>query len=1305
MCAPSSSRTELAINNVRAMLLGGGDMWWDLSSSVYQVPKDPIHGQSQPTSAIFAGGLWVGGYDPAGSLKIAAIQYRNFTTNEWWPGPINEVDPTMAMEICDDWDRHFTVFGDEIREHIAKYNKAQEDPSFEYSVDDIPESIKYWPAIGNRHFVDKYGFDLPDSRQGLAPFFEPSISDNNIYEPELGEYPILGRNQCEGQQFADQMVFWIFNDIGNVHTNTDGDPMLMEVQAMAYAYTSDDEVDEMTFYKYKLINRAYQRLDSMYVSLWVDPDLGCYMDDYVGCDSSRNLMYVYNADEVDGEDLTCECRGTATYCDEIPILGIDLIQGPVVPKVFDPQTGQLRTPKRSELWADTVLEAGMSSFTYYINGPLIDAPPQKVAPSVAPQYYNYMTASWNDGSPFTYGGTGYNPNSTHITKFAFPDPPSQIGGWSMCEEQINPNSNNGYLINTGAMRMDPGAINELTYGVYWLPDQAYPCPDLSELFAAQNKVHNRFRDCFEEPYRPFAPDLEILELDQELVLIIKNEIFNGLEDVEDYAAHLIEHPDPNNDEKYVFEGYRIFQVRDTSVKLQDLQDPNKAREIATIDLQNEVTQIYNWSAISDPTHPAHDIYVPVEMVKGTDSGIRYTVQVTSDAFSQNQGDSLINHSEYYFVVVSYGYNNFETFDEDRPLSTQDQPYIESLLNYGDSENGGQPYRGTPQPFYYKDLGASFGQSVPITRLDGVGTGKNFLRITEETEQAILDQTFDGTILYENESGPFDIQIYNPLLVEDVSFDLRFYDRQMADSVLGDTVRWIMWSSKGDTIESKGPLAECREQLVEDYGFSINIGQADEVGLGPKPNWGFIGLELSYDDSSGSKWLQTAYEGQTIYGEYQGVKRDMTFNFLDDRGNFEEIQELEIWEGNHVYPFALYSYVECPTSVSPLWEGVFSAIVPALEDYVDMNNIDIVLTSDTSHWSRCVVIDATHSLALQKGFPGIGEAQNFELRQSPSVGKKDINGDGLADGDGDGMGMSWFPGYAIDVETGKRLNIFFAENSSYGQKLVDSMNASFLNGQLNATDMMFNPSSQLFIDELLLDDPVWAAYIGGQHYVYVMSTEYDSCAHFRATLEGGRSLRIARELSKVTWGMIPYMTEGMTLNSLSDGLIPNDTRISVRVQNPYQWEYGTGSHQGYNHYQFGFEDLGPEPLKKKERKEALKEAQVVPNPFYGFSAYGLSSTDNVVKITNLPHHARVAIYSLSGELVREWNRDQMDQIPNPNAGSALPFRESRRELLWDLKAASGKTVSAGTYLIHIQDRDTGEERVLKWFGVMGKQSRS
>lgn len=42
-CTPASARTNLDINNVRTLILNGGDMWWDQGSSGnarYEIPKN-----------------------------------------------------------------------------------------------------------------------------------------------------------------------------------------------------------------------------------------------------------------------------------------------------------------------------------------------------------------------------------------------------------------------------------------------------------------------------------------------------------------------------------------------------------------------------------------------------------------------------------------------------------------------------------------------------------------------------------------------------------------------------------------------------------------------------------------------------------------------------------------------------------------------------------------------------------------------------------------------------------------------------------------------------------------------------------------------------------------------------------------------------------------------------------------------------------------------------------------------------------------------------------------------------------------
>ena len=59
LCQPSKAQSDLSINNVRATILGGGDMWWDLNTARYEVPK------GSNKHSMFAGSLWLGGVAPA----------------------------------------------------------------------------------------------------------------------------------------------------------------------------------------------------------------------------------------------------------------------------------------------------------------------------------------------------------------------------------------------------------------------------------------------------------------------------------------------------------------------------------------------------------------------------------------------------------------------------------------------------------------------------------------------------------------------------------------------------------------------------------------------------------------------------------------------------------------------------------------------------------------------------------------------------------------------------------------------------------------------------------------------------------------------------------------------------------------------------------------------------------------------------------------------------------------------------------------------------------------------------------------
>ena len=104
-----------------------------------------------------------------------------------------------------------------------------------------------------------------------------------------------------------------------------------------------------------------------------------------------------------------------------------------------------------------------------------------------------------------------------------------------------------------------------------------------------------------------------------------------------------------------------------------------------------------------------------------------------------------------------------------------------------------------------------------------------------------------------------------------------------------------------------------------------------------------------------------------------------------------------------------------------------------------------------------------------------------LRLSQSV-DKDGNPEGLLDENGDTIrGLGWFPGYAIDIETGERLNIIFSEDSWQTSE--------------NGRDMKWNPTGRLITDEFpqyqlgtgnSFDGGNYL--LGGKHFIYVVKGE-------------------------------------------------------------------------------------------------------------------------------------------------------------------------------------------------------------------------
>src|SRR5687768_13930938 len=971
-CAPATMSYDLAINNVRARLLNGGDMWWDLMDGQYIVPQvDPALGVPG-VSSLFAGAVWLGGFDDAMNLKMAAQTYRSETANDFWPGPLSAVGTTGA-DTCENWDRFFIVKGAAIRAHKLAFEIAEKN-MVPFNCEAVPDELKKYPARGNPYWSEFYDFDLPNDTQGLGAFHD--YNEDNRYDPCDGDYPAIEVRGCPTESnFPDEIVFWVYNDAGNSHTNTNADPIRMEVQVQAFAYATNDQINDMTFYRYKLINRALTAIDSTFFGKWIDPDLGCSEDDFIGCDTTRSLMYVYNQDETDG-DSGCDCTtGSTTYCNEVPILGVDYFRGPLAP-VRGTDTFHIdRLPLNQDSFpniydtlgfiGDTFIildlderkELGMSSFTYHVRQGAGNWPAAMWDPQGGNEFYNYISGSWRDGTPYTFGGSAYNlgPAAKEID-YAFTGDPNSASDWSMCSAslgEMDPRT----VQATGPFRLDPGAINELIVGVVWVPDQLYPCPDLTELRAADDLAQALFNNCFRLPSGPDAPDLDWIELDRELIMVISNDVLsNNYQEL--YKERGLEIPEGTLDSLYLFEGYLVYQLLNGNVTTGELDDPAKARLIFQVDKRNGISTLYNWTTVTGPN--GIDVWVPVEQVAGADAGIRHTFRITEDQFAS--GDRrLINHKHYYYTAIAYAYNEFEPFD---PLNVigQRKPYLEGRTNI-------KTYDPLPHPQTFQKINGLYGEGPIVTRLQGVGAGENFLELDpKEYEDVFSGENANGEVTYLPGAAPIRVQVFNPLLVKDGTYILEFIDPLPPDPLdtnaisLNSTWRLYKEDDPGTFWESENPIAQLNEQLIADLGISVFIGQSDDAGDRADDSNGTIGYDQVYEDNSKPLWLEY------IPDDFGGAA---IFNFvqteLPEYFNFEKDPERAFSTFAPWVPFVLTDMAADEPPENPLmwnltpgWLDPSGGSVELFSRLQDLNNVDIILTSDKSKWSRCVVVETANA---------------------------------------------------------------------------------------------------------------------------------------------------------------------------------------------------------------------------------------------------------------------------------------------------------------------------------------------------------
>jgi hypothetical protein len=1256
-CVPAIDKADLDINNVRATILTGGDMWWDLLNGKYFVPKPPKG--SVGTTALFAGSLWIGGEDVGGSLKVAAMTYRQ-TGNDFWPGPLNDKVDISASE-CAAWDKHFTINRADVETYFnwAQSNRTTPNPTPKEAM----EVINNWPTVGFNN-------------RSLAPYWD--FNGNGIYDPDEGDIPdfdVTGTRGCNAQLFGDQSMFWVFNDKGNIHTETNGTAIGLEVQAQGFAFKTTDEINNMTFYRYKIINRSSSDLDSTYFGVWCDPDLGSGTDDYVGCDVELGLGFCYNGDLVDDNPFP----GQIPYGANPPAIGIDFFEGPFADKdgVDNP----------SSVVPNSFLNYGNGIIDFTVTG----------NPSGAPDFYNYLRGIWKDKSSITYGGNGH--LGSLACNYMFPGASDPKGfGTNMVPQSPwdeasvgNVPADRRFLESAGPFTLKGGAVNTITIGVVWArTTQGGNLASVALMKGADSKAQKLFDRCFKTLDGPTSPLLSIQELENQLILSWTNPAGSN-----NYKEAYKEDPNQSSstDSVYRFEGYKVYQLRDASVSAGDLYNVDKARLVYQCDINNNVAQIVNYTP-----DLGLSALVPKEMVMGENKGIKHSILVTEDKFAIGN-TKLVNHKTYYYAVVAYAYSPRPNPIDFNPAVLEEYaPYLQGRL----SADRNAPFAHSAIPHIPSpeaggtDMASVYGSGVRLTRIEGHGNGGNILDITDEAREEILKSNLAPKLDYLNGRGPVEIKVVDPLNVADGNY--RF-------TLSGDTqnARWKLVNlTTGEAVGSDSTIGIVNEQIINGqssgskfvvpkWGLSVKVTTIGYPGTSAtvNSNNGFLEASMTFADGS-KKWLTGAVDEEGMTNMNWIRSGSVTFPGVDaafsDYTGVDDMQAYEKALGGTWAPYRLCASTGNATTIGgPGWSSFQSQ---AALKY--LASIDVIITADKTKWTRCPVLEMQEDPNL-----AVGKVAKLNLRSGASVDKDGKANFPSTDNDDFATGMGWFPGYAVNLETGERLNMAFGEDS-------------FLKFD-NGNDMLWNPTSSLLNPNSTLKylEPIF----GGKHYIYVFGhngelkfqptdmyapnqlkniPRYDKGKRMYELLTlaakypsiGG--VYKAAVFADAMWVNIPLLAP-------KSKLLETDVKVRLRVAKPYKKAYAVDSlsvdlaaspiNNNFPAYEFSTSDLRTTTNNTETAKTSLDLINIVPNPYYAYSGYEKAAVDNVVKITNLPRICTVTIYSLNGTLIRKFMKS-----------------DESTSLNWDLKNQALIPIASGMYIIHVDVPLVGD-KVLKWLGVM------
>lgn len=419
-----------------------------------------------------------------------------------------------------------------------------------------------------------------------------------------------------GRPGADQTIWIVTNDMGSESLQNDvsspyASPEIgVEVQytLWSYARPPGTALGNINFINAQIVYAGKPdahpkptppdaEIDSMFISWWVDPDVGTFSNDFAGSDPSKDLGFAYNSSP---NDALSESIGLAP-----PAVGFDFLEGPVTAE------------------GDTL---GLSSFTFFAAG----------TAATDPALFDYTgTLEWfnlmrgvRPQPPYPQTEPFINPITDQPATYANNGDPVTGRGW-IDGEFVGPSDRR--IVNTsGPFEMAVGDTVDVTVAQVKAQGSGY-LSSVSLMRFHDQAAQFTYDQDFNIPSPPASPEASASALDEKVVLNWGSSPDRIRQIENNYSS-------PPG---FEFQGYRVYQLPTRTASLDD------GTRIATFDEDDGVRRLRD-NVFNEQSGVVEERTVQIL----NDTGMQRHLVLQTDEIREQP---LANSSDYYYAVTSFGY--------------------------------------------------------------------------------------------------------------------------------------------------------------------------------------------------------------------------------------------------------------------------------------------------------------------------------------------------------------------------------------------------------------------------------------------------------------------------------------------------------------------------------------------------------------------------------------------------------------------------------------------------------------------------